>query len=69
MDLYIVEYFSNSKWIFYSGSHKNKDSAICNASVVSNCRKCNARIKLNGVEIDEGNAQYWDKKVKEKAGD
>ena len=69
MDLFTVEYFLNNKWNFYSGTHKNKDSAICNASVVSNCRRCNARIMLNGEESEEGDAQYLDKKVKEKAGD
>jgi len=53
MDLFTVEYFSNNKWNFYSGTHKNKDSAICNASVVSNCRRCSARIMLNGVESEE----------------
>lgn len=69
MDLFTVEYFSNNKWNFYSGTHKNINSAICNASVVSNCRKCNARIKLNGKEFEEGDAGYWNEKVKEKAGD
>lgn len=68
-DKYTVEYFINNRWKFYSGPHKNINSAICNASVVSNCRKCNVRIMLNGVESEEGDAQYWDKKVKEKAGD
>jgi hypothetical protein len=69
MNTYTVEYFTDGKWREYSGPHKNINSAICNASVVSGCRRCNARIKLNGEEFKEGDASYWNEKVKEKAGD
>jgi len=64
--LYTVEYFKNNRWNGYSGPHKNISSAICNASVVSGCRKVHARIMENNKEVFEGNAEYWDKKVKEK---
>lgn len=63
---YTVEYFTNNRWRPYSGPHNNIDSAVCNASVVSGCRHTNARIK-NGQEIEEGNAEHWEKKLKEKA--
>jgi hypothetical protein len=69
MDLFTVEYFVNNKWNFYSGTHKNIDSAVCNASVVAGCRHTNARILTNGVAGNEGNADYWNNKLKEKAGD
>jgi len=67
VDKYSVEYFINNEWKFYSGPHKNIDSAICNASVVSGCRHTNARITLEGKVLDEGNADHWESKLKEKA--
>jgi hypothetical protein len=63
---YNVEYFTNNRWNHYSGPHNNINSAICNASVVSGCRKSNARILEDGVVKDEGNAFFWEGKLNEK---
>jgi len=68
VDLYNVEYFTNNRWKGYSGPHKNIDSAICNASVVASCHKTNARIMNGGKVHEEGNAEHWNLKLKEKAG-
>ena len=65
--IYTVEYFANNRWNGYSGPHKNMDSAICNASVVAGCRHTNARILENGIAGKEGNAEYWESQLKEKA--
>ena len=65
---YTVEYFIYNRWNGYSGPHKNIDSAICNASVVSGCRHTNARILEDGKVKEEGNAEHWESKLKEKAG-
>jgi len=67
MDLYTVEFFTNNRWNGYSGPHKNINSAICNASVVASCHKTNARIMNCGKFVEEGNAEHWDGKLKEKA--